>query len=177
MVTKKFFLIIVGILVFVALLIGSAAQSEEGTMKLKVSNVVTKGERYSVGDVEGHVIAYLMRDGVIVSEDGEVGSMKALVVNDAMVGKGGSFLGYLLFTFVDGSNILSSFQQGALSSDPEGKFALSQRASGELISGSGRFKGIKGTMSMTGKVLKPTKEEFAGKAYNDFTLTYTLPPK
>jgi hypothetical protein len=175
MAMKKSMCILFGILVISGWVFGSAIQAGAETMKLKVSNVVTKGERYPVGDVEGHIIAYLMRDGVIVSEDGEVGSMKALVVNDAMVGKGGSFLGYLLFTFVDGSNILSSFQQGEFSRDPEGKFALSQRASGELISGSGRFKGIKGKMSMTGKVLKPTKEEFAGKAYNDFTLTYTLP--
>ena len=174
MVTKKSFLIIVGILAFMGLLLGSATQSEAETMKLRVSNVVTKGEGFPVGDVEGHNLAFLTRDGVAVLENGEVGSMKALVINDVMP-KGGSFLGYLVLTLVDGSAIVLSFQRCTFSPDPEGKLAFIQQGSGELVNGSGRFKGIKGTMSMTGKVLKPTKEEVAGKAYNDFTLTYTLP--
>jgi hypothetical protein len=174
MATKKSMVVLLGILMISAWILGSVIQAGAETMKLKVSNVVTKGERYPVGDVEGHALVYLMRDGVMVSEDGEVGSMKALVINDVMPGNS-SFLGYILFTFVDGSCFLTSVQQGAFSPDPEKKFALIQRASGELISGSGRFKGIKGSMSLTGKILKPTKEEFAGKGYNDFTLTYTLP--
>ncbi len=163
-----------GILVISACLILSVTQAGADTMKFRVSNVVTKGEVYPVGDVEGHNLVFVIRDGAVTLENGEAGSMKALFISDVMP-KGGSFLGYLILTFADGSTILLSFRPGTFSPDPEGKFALIQQGSGELVNGSGRFKGIKGTMSMTGKVLKPTKGEVGGKGYNDFTLTYTLP--
>jgi hypothetical protein len=174
MITKKSMRVLFGILVISAWVLGSAIQAGAETMKLKVSNVVTKGESYPVGDVEGHNLLFLMRDGVVALENGEVGSMKALVISNVMP-NGGSFLGYLILTFTDGSTIVLNWQPGTFSPDPERKFASIQQASGELVNGSGRFKGIKGTISMTGKVFKPMKGEVSGKSYMDFTLNYTLP--
>jgi len=81
MATKKSMCVLFGIVVILAWVLGSAIQAGAETMKFNVSNVVTKGERYPVGDVEQHGIVYLMRDGVAVLENGEVGSMKALVDN------------------------------------------------------------------------------------------------
>ena len=48
---------------------------------------------------------------------------------------------------------------------------------GEIIKGTGRFEGIKGTVTMKTKMLPVEKGEFGPKTINDVTLTYTLPLK
>jgi hypothetical protein len=157
-------------------LMGFVTEVGAETMKVQVSNAVMKAERSPVGDVEGHALIFLMREGSMRLENGELGSMKALVVNKT-IPTGTLFVGYLVFTFADSSTIVMSLQEGKFSFAPEGEWAGPQEAKGELLSGSGRFKGIKGTMSMTGKVRKPASGEIAGSVENDFILTYTLPPK
>ena len=165
-----------GVLFVWVWVIGPETEVGAETMKLRVSDEVAKADGFPVGDVQRHNIVSIMRDGSMVSEKGETGLVKTLVVNDVKPNGSLSFFGYLVLTFSDGSTVLLSFQQGKFSIVPEGEFAGSQEATGELISGSGRFNGIKGTMSMTGEILKSTRGEFAGKAYNEFILTYTLPP-
>jgi hypothetical protein len=147
------------------------------TMKFKVFNVATKVDSYPVGDVDGHNIVFVIRDGLMALEDGEIGSFKALVNIDFTVGKGGSYLGYFILTFLDGSVIVGTFQPATIFPDPEGKVSSNPKGSGVLISGAGRFKGVTGTQTFTSKVLKPSKGEIQGKGYGEFTLTYTLSPK
>jgi hypothetical protein len=53
---------------------------------------------------------------------------------------------------------------------------LSAKNTTDLIKGTGRFEGIKGTGSSTGKNFPASKEE-AGRVTNDITWTYTLPTK
>jgi hypothetical protein len=171
---KKTILFLFGVFFFVAGFLGSANPVGAETLKLKVSNVVAKGEVFPVGNVEEFSIGSVVRDGVFVLENGEFGSFKAVVTSEWTKGKGHSFLGYIMFIFGDGSTIVGTFHTGTVRPDPEGKVGGVQKASGELTNGSGRYKGIKGTQSMTGKILKPLKGESAGKAYNEFILTYTL---
>ena len=168
---------LVGILIIAVWLLGSVTQAGAETMEFKVSNVATKVDSYPVGDVEGHNIVFVIRDGLMVLEDGEVGSFKALVNIDSTVGKGGSYLGYFILTFLDGSVIVGTFQPATFYPDPEGKVSSNPKGSGELISGTGRFKGITGAQTFTSKVLKPSKGEIQGKGYGEFTFTYTLPSK
>jgi len=174
--TKKSVFILLGVFFFMAGFLGSAKEVGAETLKLKVSNVVTKSEVFPVGNVEEFSIFFVVREGVFVLENGEFGSFKAVVTSEWTKGKGHLFLGYIMFIFVDGSTIVGTFQTGKAWPDPEGKVGGIQKASGELTNGSGRFKGIKGTQSMTGKFLKPLKGESAGKAYIEFILTYTLSP-
>ena len=47
----------------------------------------------------------------------------------------------------------------------------------EIIKGTGRFDGIKGTQSVKTKYLPLGKGEVAPKGYGEGTITYTLPPK
>ena len=162
-----------GILVISACLVLPVMQAGAETMKFKLSTVVTQGGSYPAGGVEGHDLIFFMTDGVAALENGDVGSMKGLFISDSTP-KGGSFSGYLTLTFTDGSTILL-IQTGTFSQDPEEAYALIQQASGELLNGSGRFGGINGVVSTTGKLLKPTKGEGGFKAYHDFILTYTLP--
>jgi len=47
----------------------------------------------------------------------------------------------------------------------------------EIIKGTGRFEGIKGTQSAKAKYLPLEKGEFGPKGYGEGTVTYTLPSK
>jgi hypothetical protein len=53
---------------------------------------------------------------------------------------------------------------------------LSAKNTTDLIKGTGRFEGIKGTGSATGKTF-PRSEGQAMRSFNEFTWTYTLPGK
>jgi hypothetical protein len=176
MVTRKLMWILFSILAISAWVLTSANGVNAETLKVIVSNVATKGENFPVGDVQETGLGFLVRDGIFVLENGELGSFKAIVTLQRIKGKPVSFFGYTVYIFGDGSIIVASFQTGSAWPDPERKLAALQKASGEITYGSGRFKGIKGTQTMTGKVLKPQKGEASGKAYNEFILTYTLSP-
>jgi len=156
--------------------LGSAIQAGAESMKMMVTCGALKGERFPVGDVEGLGTAYIVRDGAFVLDDGEFGSLRVLAVVHTGPGKG-IFLGINVFTFADGSTIVTTSQPGSFWPDPDKKVAALQKSMGEIINGTGRFKGIKGTQTMTGKMLKPLKGDFAGKAYSEFILNYTLSPQ
>ncbi len=176
MTTKKSFIVVLGLFFITAGFWGFANGVGAETLKIQVSNVVTKIEQFPVENIEGTGLLFMVRDGTFALENGELGSMKAIVTGDWTKGKGGSFLGYIEYIFGDGSTIVGTLQPGTFWHDPEGKLGGFQKASGQLIIGTGRFKGIKGTQTMTGKLLKTIKGENGSKAYNEFILTYTLSP-
>ncbi|MFH1293207.1 MAG: hypothetical protein ABIJ44_03660 [Pseudomonadota bacterium] len=174
--TKKSFLVLLSLFFFSAGVLTSANEIGAETLKIMVFSIVTKSEPFSVGDVQETSLGFLVRDGVFVLENGELGSFKAVVTLQLIKGKPGQYRGYSVYIFGDGSTIVATFQEGSSWPDPEGKVAHLQKASGDITFGSGRFKGIKGTQTMTGKLLKTIKGESLHKAYNEFILTYTLTP-
>ena len=176
MATKKSFYVLLSLFFITAELLGYVNGVNAETLKLQISTVVTKVEQFPIENIEGTVLASLVKDGVFVLENGELGTFKFVGTTCNTVGKGGSFLGYTLYIFGDGSTIVGTFQPGTSWGDPEKKVAGIQKASGELIMGSGRFKGIKGTLTMTGKLLKPLKGELGSKSHNEIILTYSLSP-
>ena len=175
MATKKSIFVLLGLFFITAGFLGFANGVGAETLKLQVSNVVTKVELFPIENIEGTVLLPMVRDGVFVLENGELGSMKFIGTAYYVRGKGGSFSGYVEFIFGDGSTIVASIA-GTFWGDPEGKLAGIQKGSGELINGSGRFKGIKGTSTLTGKLLKTIKGEIANKNYNEVILEYALSP-
>lgn len=176
MATKISFYVLLSVFIIIAGFLGFTNTIGAETLKIEASNVVTKSEVFPIENIEATTMAYMVRDGTFVLENGELGSMKAMVTGAGTVGKGVSFLGFIVYMFGDGSTIVGTFQQGTTWPDPEKKVLALQKSSGELIMGSGRFKGIKGTQTMTGKLLKPIKGESFPKAFNEFILTYTLSP-
>ncbi len=78
-------------------------------------------------------------------------------------------IGYTTYTFEDGATIVLRFQRLM---NPDG----SATAKSEIVKGTGRFEGIKGSSSITGKNFPESKDE-AARASTDFTMTYTLPSK
>jgi hypothetical protein len=146
-------------------------------MKFKAFSVVSKADSFPVGDAEGHNIILMMREGMVLFEDGEVSAYKAFSTTKGMIGKGGSFHGYVVLNFRDGSTIVATMQQSTFYPDPEGKYSVEQKGVCEIVSGSGRFTGIKGSGSFIAKNLPVAKGELGGRGYADFIITYTVPPK
>ena len=176
MASRKSVLFFWGVFMVSIWVFGSVIQAEAETLKCKASGNVVKREVMPIPDVEGHSYNMLTRDGLAFFEDGEIATFKSFSVSDVMRGKGVLTNGYQLFTFVDGSTIITSFSS-VQEPDPEGKFAWLIKGTGEIRKGTGRFEGIKGSISGSCKQLKAEKGDLSGKSVWDWTFTYSLPPK
>jgi len=157
-------------IIIVASLIGSIVQARAETVKSRTSTYLAHFEALPVGDVGGHIVATFSRKGLSFQENGEVATYANWGTLDFIKGNG-SFQGYSLVTFQDGSTYTVRWQgtvEGSL-----------YRLAGEFIKGTKRFEGIKGTFSGTGKALTPYSKEKGtlSDAYFDITSTYTLPSK
>jgi len=175
MATKKSMWVVIGFFIISALLLGFVIEAQAETMKCRIARVLIKEERMLVSDEEGHMFAMRINEGVAFFENGDITNYKSQSIDDRSTGpgKGSQMIVYSFFTFEDGSSIIARSEYRSIA-DSSGK--ISTKATGEIIKGTGRFVGIKGTFSATGKMLPPIKGE-TEKYYADATLTYTLPPK
>ena len=175
MIIRKFIWIFIGILVIMAWLLGFIIEAQAETMKCRVGRVVTKDETMAISDEEGHVFGMQISEGVAFFENGDVANFKNQAIADRRTGtgKGSQSIAYIFFTFEDGSSIIVSLEYRSIA-DASGK--ISTKTTGQIIKGTKRYEGIKGTFSSTGKMLPPIKGE-VDKYFADATLTYTLPPK
>jgi hypothetical protein len=162
------------ILVISAWILGAAIQAGAETMKCRVINQVIYREMIPVDDVEGHNLVLISRKGLASFENGEVATWTNWVTQDLVKGKG-PFQAYQRFIFEDGSTLWAKMQ--GMSLPGSGKAPSLIEATGQLISGTGRFEGIKGTLSVTGKVLTPFAKDTKSDSYIDIIMTYTLPTK
>jgi hypothetical protein len=174
MVTKKLVWVLFSILVISAWVFGSAIQAGAETLNYKSYTYVTKQEFMPVGDVEGHLLTSFVRGGFYVFENGEVATVYQVGTGEEVKG-GGQVLLYTTLTFPDSSTIISR-SQGTLGGGVPGSPA-SAGFKTEIIKGTGRFEGIKGTSSSKTKVIPAEKGEPGPKAVAEGSLTYTLPSK
>ena len=152
---------------------GFATPAIAETVNFKLYDYQGKQERALIGDVENHVFVQQIRRGFFVLENGEIAQWLVHSQNEQIKGSG-SFKNYGTITFSDGSTIMTK-GQGTI-----GGTVKSTRSAGtksEIIKGTGRFEGIKGTMTYTGKFLPLDKGEEGQKAIREGTLNYTLPSK
>jgi len=174
MATKKFAWVLFGILVISTWVLGSANQATAETLNFKYYSYGIKQENYPIGDEEGHTLIFNVRRGFWVFENGEVATGNQIVQNEEIKG-GASILTYITLTFTDGSTIIIK-GQGTV-----GGIALRATASGafknEIIKGTGRFEGIKGTSSSKSKLIPPEAGEISPKSFGEGSITYTLPSK
>jgi len=173
MATKKSIGVLFGILVISAWILGPTIQAGAETMKCRTSNTATKVESIPVGDEEGHVLMLAIYEGLAFFENGEIAKVRSHNALDQIPGKGSQAIVYNIYTFEDGSTIVGRSQRLMV---PGQSGIASAKATGELIKGTGRFGGIKGTTSVTGKNFPAIKGE-AGRATSDIIFTYTLPSK
>ena len=172
---SKWFLI--GSLLIVAWVLVPATRAEAKTMKVKykIAGYLTKVEWIAVPDVEKHVVALYERRGVAIYENGDTAVYHTRGTTDSIKGQG-SFHGYSNYLFEDGSTIMTEYT-GTMMLAP-GEKLRSLKGTGKYIKGTGRFEGIKGKISFTGKFVAPyTKDKTKGENVVDVTGKYTLPSK
>jgi len=173
MATKKSICVLFGILVIWAWVLGSATQAGAETMNYRGYTYADKAEEVLIGDVEDHTLRLETRRGFYVFENGEVATILAHISGDYIKGAG-SYMSYTTITFADGSTIVIK-RQAAITA--VGGVAAASATKGEVIKGTGRFVGMKGTLTSKSKILPREKGEAGQKAVVDATITYTLPPK
>lgn len=155
-------------------LLGFVSQATAETLNFKTLNHVTKMEKIPIAGVEGHFISVMVREGVTVYENGELAWVKNFFIRDLIKGAGMSDA-YFTTTFLDGSS-LTAHVKGTIGATPQGVTAGSKYI-GEIIHGTGRFQGIKGTITTSSKVFPAEQGEPEGKALAEGTLVYTLSSK
>jgi hypothetical protein len=168
MATKKSKCVLFGILAISAWILGSTIQAGAETMNYKFYTWVNKGESTPVGDVEDHIVRMDMRGAFYVFENGDVATINHVATGDFIKGVG-PFMQYVTIKFEDGSTIMIK-SQGTMGGPSAGWTS-------EIIKGTGRFEGIKGTQSAKAKYLPLEKGEAGRKGYGEGTITYTLPSK
>ena len=166
---------IIGILFIAALLLMPATQAVAKTVKFKIIAPLTKVEWIAVPDVEKHVVILYERRGVVIYENGETAAYHTRGTADTIKGLG-SFHGYSDILYKDGSTQIWEYT-GTTTLAPGEKQRI-MKGEGKYIKGTGRFEGIQGLTSFTGKSVTPyTKDTTKGDAVFDGTATYTMPKK
>lgn len=159
---------LIGICVVLAWVLGAALPGGAEELHYKFYTWVIKGETVPVGDVEGHTVGFSQRGAFYVFDNGEVATTKHVSTNDLIKGAG-PFTQYVTVIFPEGSTITIK-SQGTLGGGAGGWTS-------EILKGTGRFEGIKGTQSAKAKYLPVEPGEAGAKGYGEGTITYTLPPK
>jgi len=163
----------IGVFLIAALILVPAAQAGEITSKHKIASYIVKMEVVPVPDVKGHVIGILERRGVAIYENGETAAYHSRLAFDSIKGQGGTYSGYCDISFADGSISMTKFQGTVSGAKPR-----LIKGTGKYIKGTGRFEGIKGKVSFSGKYVAPyTKDKTKGDSVFEVTPTYTLPKK
>lgn len=164
-----------GVAVFISLwLLMPVSQANAETRKFKVNNQITRFEYIPILDAPGHIVGIFERQGDVLFEDGE--KAKQILRGTVDINRGqGTFQGYSLFTFEDGSTTIAKME--GVIKIPPGKKLPGSEGKGKYIKGTGRFQGIEGTLTIKGKQTKPYGGEYKGDQEIEVTATYTLPRK
>jgi hypothetical protein len=168
MTTRKMNWGIFGMLAVTFLILGSAVEAGAETLTCRCVTNIIKMEVLPFPDIEGHKLFLNMRDGLALFENGDFATCQVYIVND-LGGRQPMIQGYLIISFIDGSSIVSLFHQ-TVASDPSGKFAITTKSTGEIIKGTGRFEGLKGSLPGEGMVFKPDNWAKNGKSIGNWIL-------
>ncbi len=174
MATNKWILVLFGTVVVSAWVFDSAILAGAETLNFKGYTYVVKAEKVPVGDVDGHDVTFMTRRAFLVFENGEVATQRSVITSDSIKASG-SFLQYSTITFSDGSTIILKVQ-GTAAGTASGA-TVSSKMTREIIKGTGRFEGIKGTGAATVKYFPIEEGEAGPKGIGEGSITYTLPTK
>ena len=160
--------VLVGLGLLITCLLVTALPGRAEELHYKFYTWMIKSESVPVADVEGHTVALGTRGAFYVFDTGEVATMRHVYTADLIKGAG-PFMQYVTITFPDGATITWK-SQGTVGSGAGGWTS-------EILKGTGRFEGIKGTQSAKATYLPIEPGEAGAKGYGEGTITYTLPPK
>jgi hypothetical protein len=145
----------------------------EKIVKEKGRNVyhVVKVEAVQVGDVAGHIVGVAEARGLSFPDNGEVGTYLLKITMDLTDGTGTTQT-YAITTFEDKSSTIV-LGKTAVTPRPDGTSTF--EGTYTYIGGKGRFSGIQGSGSHTGKRMAPLTPGAPADAFLDYVATYTLP--
>jgi len=172
---KKGIWVLVGVVVLSVWVFGSAMQAGAETRNLKYYTWTINRLSTPIADVEGHTIGLTVTGILYAFEDGEVASGTAYGMGD-LIKNAGPFSQYININFTDGSTIIVK-GQGTIGSTATGTSFGKAGMKNEFIKGTGRFEGIRGTVTAKMKYLPLEKGEAGPRGYGEATWTYTLPSK
>lgn len=159
------------LLAAVAFLAPSGASAAE--IKFRLVMYATKADIKPVGDVEGHVAGTWERRGLCIMGK-DIGAYLGNGTLDMTKGKG-TAEGKNTCTFDGGSSWTGKFQFGL---EPLGNGLLRfKNVRSEFVEGTGRFEGMKGTYTWTGRTYTPSNETTKGDAIIDAVGTYNVAKK
>ncbi len=158
-------------LIITVFLLASFTQAVAATMKYRIVMFHKKAEINKVGDVEGHIMGVGEASGLASFETGEVAVVTLNWFADYIKGAGIT-QGYTRLMFEDGSTIDFKYA-GTTHPQPDGKSSLFKSTSVVITQGSGKYAGIKGEGSYTGRRVAPLGG--GAQLFIDTILTYTLP--
>jgi hypothetical protein len=142
------------------------------TMYFKLVSMIEKRERVKVTQTEGVIIGVLDRKGLSIFENGEIATTSCRGTFDSKKG----WQGYSSMIFEDGSTLVLYWKGPTSQSRPAGGKYWEYTMAVEYVQGTGRFKGIKGKGTYTGKAPQWDDDYKAkGFTYYQFTGSYTLP--
>jgi hypothetical protein len=141
------------------------------TMKFRTVMFHKNVQIIKVEDIEGHIMAVAELTGLASLDTGEVGVVTVSAFADYIKGTGIA-QGYIRLTFEDGSTIDYKYQH-TTEAQPDGKISLFKSRSVEITQGSGKYAGIQGEGSFTGKRIAPLGG--GAQLFLDTILTYNLP--
>jgi hypothetical protein len=92
-----------------------------------------------IGDIEGHIIGTYQNEGLIIIDDGEVGTSVNNGTLDLTNGLG-TYSGYIVIIFKDDSSYTTHYE-GAYTMTDKGRVSTGTY---KFVGGTGRFEGIQG---------------------------------
>lgn len=150
------------------------AQAWAEDVNFTVTSYITKAESIPVPDAKGHMLLLGERRGVAVFADKSVAAYHTRFICD-LNKMHGPCDGYTDLTYSDGSKTIINYQLTA--GIPAGKKFPTVKGKGDYIKGTGRFEGIKGSISFNGYYITPYGKETKGDMVVHVSGSYKLPSK
>jgi hypothetical protein len=157
------------VLLLVFCLFSHVAAAQVENVKWRVGLSMHKIESLVIGDLPGHVIGIAEAQGMAFFDNGDVAAAVDRFTFDYVNGSG-PYRAYLVLTFEDGSAYTVRFV-GTATTEPDGK-TTSFQGNFSFVAGTGRFAGIQGSGTHTGRRFAPLGTGVG--LYFDFSGTYKL---
>ena len=167
----KAWITIIGFVVLLVFATISLAGAKTVTEKGRTVYHMVKVEVIPVGDIPGHIVGVADARGLTFVENGDVATYLNRILFDFTNGTGPHW-GYGVTTFPDGSTMVIKFE-GTTTALEGG--ASSFKGTYIYVGGTGRFEGVQGKASYTGKRAAPMSPGGPADSYSDYIATYTIP--
>jgi hypothetical protein len=154
------------------LLLSVPLSSAADELKVRVTSYIASHDIKPVAGVEGRVAGSYLRRGMVFNENGEVGVFRS-TGNLTMTKGRGIVESESVYTYEDGSTLALKVD-GEVEARPGGGL-IYRKLTGNVLGGTGRYEGIVGTGTATGRNLTPFTEETRSDAYFDVVVTYQVP--